>query len=130
MVAFIDFVRLFENDEETRRWVGPVARILDRMQHTSARQQLMQYGVVMHAMVDTLEPGHKVSRDRPSYPHKLSKRTRGHLKYRVFSVYLKFVRGVDKYPGRRRGRPRRRRRRHGGISAPLLRGDVHPSGRL
>ena len=105
MVAFIDFVRLFESDEETQRWVEPLATILDRMQHTSARQRLLQYGVVVHAMVDTLDPGHKVSRDRPSYPHKLSKRTRGNLKYRVFGVYLKFVSGVDKYLGPPKRRP-------------------------
>ena len=99
MIPFIDFVRLFESDEETQRWISPVARILDRMQHTSARQRLLQYGVVIHAMVDTLDPHHKVSRDRPSYPHKLSKKSRSHLKYRVFGVYLALVRKPQKYLG-------------------------------
>lgn len=104
MIPFIEFVRLFESDGETERWVGPVAGILNRMQHTSCRQLLLQYGVVVHAMVDTLDPQHRVSRERPSYPHKLSKKTRRHLKYRVFGVYLDFV----PEPGKYLGPPKRR----------------------
>ena len=105
MIPFIDFVRMFESDAEAQRWIAPVARILDRMQHTSARQTLLQYGVVIHAMIDTLDPHHKVSRDRPSYPNKLSKKSRSHLKYRVFGVYLTFVRKPQKYLGPPKRRP-------------------------
>ena len=61
------------------------------MEHTADRQRLLRYGIVIHAMVDTLDPDHDITRDRPSYPHKLSKKSRRDLKYRVFHVYLKFV---------------------------------------
>ena len=41
-LSFIEFVRLFESDDEAQRWIAPVAAILDRMRHTSSRQQLLQ----------------------------------------------------------------------------------------
>ena len=104
-VSFIEFVRSCESDPETQRWVAPVAGILNRMQHTSSRQRLLQYGIVIHAMIDTLDPQHKVSRNRPSYPHKLSRKSWRQLKYRVFGVYLTFVRNPEKYLGPPKRRP-------------------------
>lgn len=98
-MPFIEFVKLFETDAETRRWVSPLARILSRTRHTSERQQLLQYGVVIHALIDSLDPKHLVTRDRPSYPNKLSRRSWRDLKYRVFGQYLPFVRRNTKYLG-------------------------------
>ncbi len=102
----ITFVELFEGDDEARRWLNPVARILERTLHTSERQHLLQYGTIVHAMIDTLDPNHQVTRERPSYPHKLSKKTRISLKYRVFGIYLKFVKHQQKYLGPPKRRPR------------------------
>ena len=93
VMAYIDFVRRFEDDKDVRRWLDPVVRILSRTKHTSVRQMLLQYGAVLHAMIDTLDPNHRVTRNRPAYTEKLSKRTWRNLKYRVFTVYLKF--GVE-----------------------------------
>lgn len=36
--GYVEFVRALETSEETRRWIDPLAVILTRMQHTSARQ--------------------------------------------------------------------------------------------
>ncbi len=81
------------------------------MEHTSDRQRLLRYGIVIHAMIDTLDPQHQVSRDRPSYPYKLSRKSWRDLRYRVFGVYLKFVQGSQKYLGPpKKGDPRIRRR--------------------
>lgn len=99
--GYVEFVRSLETSEETRRWIEPLATVLSRMQHTSSRQQLLQYGIVVHALVDTLDPDHAVSNKRPSYPEKITKRTLTGLRYRVFGVYLTFVKDKQKYLGNR-----------------------------
>ena len=104
-IQFIDFVQRLEEDNQAKRWILPLTRVLDRMEHSATRQQLLRYGVVIHAMIDTLDPNHEVSRDRPSYPHKLSKKSWVDLKYRVFGVYLKFVENSKKYLGPPKRRP-------------------------
>ncbi len=105
VMAFIDFVRKFEDGDDDRRWLDPVVRILTRTKHTSVRQKLLQYGAVLHAMIDTLDPKHRVTRDRPAYTGKLSKRTWRNLKYRVFGVYLTSVANPEKYLGPPKRRP-------------------------
>lgn len=98
-IFFIEFMQRIESDPDSRRWIAPVTRVLSRMRHTSERQRLLQYGVVVHALIDTLDPKHQVARDRPSYPNKLSKKTWRDLKYRVFGQYLKFIPEPKKYLG-------------------------------
>ena len=112
VIRFVDFVQLFEEDREARRWLAPVERALGRMEHTADRQRLLRYGIVVHAMIDSLDPEHEVSRDRRSYPHKLSYKSWNELERRVFRVYLKFVSGRQKYLGPPRRRPQGRGRRH------------------
>ena len=82
-------------DRISQRAVGE----LMMTRHTSERQRLLRYGIVVHAMIDTLDPEHAVTRDRPSFPNKLSKKTLWDLKYRVFGQYLTFVPNVEKYLG-------------------------------
>lgn len=98
-IFFIEFMQRIESDPDSRRWIAPVTHILSRMRHTSERQKLLQYGIIVHALIDTLDPTHQVTRDRPSYPNKLSKKTWRDLKYRVFGQYLKFIPEPNKYLG-------------------------------
>ena len=97
--AFIKFVKAFETDAETRRWMFPLARVLSRTRHTYDRQRLLLYGAVVHALIDTLDPKHLVTRRRPSYPNKFTRRSWRDLKYRVFGRYLPFVPSPVKYLG-------------------------------
>ena len=85
VIRFVDFVRRFEEDAEAQRWLAPLERALGRMEHTADRQRLLRYGIVVHAMIDTLDPEHEVSRDRRS-THKLSYRSWNELERRVFRV--------------------------------------------
>ena len=105
-------VKALEMDAEAQRWLAPVERVLGRMEHTADRQRLLRYGIVAHAVIDALDPDHEVSRDRRSYPHKLSCRSWNELERRVFRVYLKFVKGTQKYLGPPRRRPQGGGRRH------------------
>ena len=106
---FVDFVRSLESDPQATRWLFPVARTLSRTWHISERQRLLKYGIVIHAMIDSLDPRHQVTRRRPSYPNKLSNRAWRDLKYKVFGQYLTFVAEPEKYIG-----PPKKRRPRGG----------------
>ncbi len=112
VIRFVDFVQRFEEDAEARRWLAPLVRVLGRMEHRADRQRLLRYGIVVHAMIDTLDTAHKVSKDRRSYPHKLSYKSWNELERRVFRVYLTFVKETRKYLGPPRRRPQGERRRH------------------
>jgi hypothetical protein len=105
-ISFVEFVETFNvADSQTRKWMMPLAQFLARMAHTSQRQRLLQYGAVVHALIDTLDPKHLVTRDRPAWPNKLTDRSWADLNYRVFGRYLAFVRRPQKYIGRPSGRP-------------------------
>lgn len=98
-LPFIKFAKSFETDPEIRRWVLPLAKVISRVRHTKERQQILQYGIVIHAMIDNLDPKHFVTRQRPSYPNKLTRRSWRDLKFRVFRRYLAFVLESEKYIG-------------------------------
>lgn len=60
-MAFDDSGRKFEDGDDVRRWLDPVVRVLSRTKRTSARQKLLQYGAVLHAMIGTPDPNHRVA---------------------------------------------------------------------
>ena len=96
-ITYVEFVERFLTVAEFRRWYEPVVTLVLRLQNTKERQRLFVYGVVLHAMINTLDEKHAVTRDRPGWGNKLSERTRRDLKFRVFRVYLPFVPRVCQY---------------------------------
>jgi hypothetical protein len=104
-ISFIVFVAQATNDPTIARWLEPLRLILARGWHTANRQKLLQYEAVLHALIDTLDPKHLVTGSRPGIAKKLSLRSWRDLNYRVFGMYLKFVRDRQKYlgPSRTRG---------------------------
>ena len=105
-MPFIVFSKTVETDESFRHWLHPLVAVLARMRHTRERQRLLQYWVVLHALIDTLDSEHIVTRDRPALPHELTKESWRDLKFRVFRTYLKFVRKPEKYFGPPKRRPK------------------------
>jgi hypothetical protein len=95
-VLFIEFAEAV-GSESVWRWYKPLYKILSRTTHTRERQLVLQYGAVLHALIDTLDPKHHVTGDRPGWPNKLSRRTSRALQFRVFGRYLGFVRSKTKY---------------------------------
>jgi hypothetical protein len=73
-VAYIEFIRR-SPEPEIASWVDPIRAILVRGWHTAQRQKLLQYGLVLHALIDTLDTQHVVTRNRPGLPGKLSRQT-------------------------------------------------------
>lgn len=108
-LTYPEFVELFLSKPEFRRWYQPFIDVLTRLNHTRERQRLMVYGIIIHALIDTLDTNHLISRDRPGWPNKLSKKSKRSLKYRVFRLYLPFVKDYSRYltTGKRHGQNQR-----------------------
>jgi hypothetical protein len=96
---FVEFIRSCESDPYTMRWLQPLLEALDHLDVAEGRQALLHYAVVLHALIDTLDKEHDVTRNRPATPNKLSRESRRDLTFRVFGVYLTFVENRDKYIG-------------------------------
>jgi hypothetical protein len=97
--SFRDFVDEYETSERLRNWFEPLAEMLQQTESKKIRQRFLRYGVVLHAMIDTLDKKHYTTRNRPGYPNKLSKRSKRDLVGRVFGVYLREVKNTEKYVG-------------------------------
>lgn len=102
---FVQLVRLYDEDPYAQRWLDPLIVFLTKLDGNSERQRLLQYQVVLHAMIDTLDRKHIVTKNRPGVQNKLSKNSLRALEYRVFGVYLTFVKRRDKYLGPPNRRP-------------------------
>lgn len=102
---FVEYVEHFDRNPYARRWARPLIEILSTTWDTDARQLILQYLVVLHAMIDTLDPKHLVTRDRPGIPNKLSAKSWKDLNYRVFKLYLPELGNCQKYIGPPKRRP-------------------------
>lgn len=96
--SFYHFLEEY-NDKNTsfNTWFSPLESQLIHSRNRRIRQDILLYGVILHAMVDNLDAGHQYIRDRKSYPNKLSKKTRNDIKNRIFGVYLTGIKNHEKY---------------------------------
>ncbi len=99
VLYFKAFVEQYESDPTLQAWVQPLEQMLRDTRFPRARQRVLQYGVILHALIDTLDPKHYTTGDRPAYPNKLSRRAKRDLTGRVFDTYLPDVRHREKYTG-------------------------------
>lgn len=102
---FVEFVQRHDESIYIKRWINPLREVLNSLDDQKTRQRMLQYAVVLHAMIDTLDPAHHITRNIPATPNKLTKKSWRDLEYRVFGVYLKFVKNRSKYTGPPKGRP-------------------------
>lgn len=91
ILSFYEFLDKYHLNESFREWFRPIREQLEMINHKKYRQRLLVYGVILHALLNMLDPTHIVTRDRPGWANKLSKRSRRELENRVFRVYLQFV---------------------------------------
>ncbi len=115
-INFVQFHKLYLVDETVRHWIAPLLHVLKEMEDEDVRQKVLQFAVILHALIDTLDKKHHLTRDRPGLPNKLSRNSKIALHYRVFGIYLRFVKRQEKYTGFKRpsaivtGLKKRRRR--------------------
>ena len=99
LIGLVEFDLVLTNGKNVRNWTKPVIDVLEGVKRKHIRQKVLVYGVVMHALIDTLDPKHNTTHERPSYPNKLSKNSKADIKYRVFGRYIKEVKNEKKYVG-------------------------------
>jgi len=99
ILSFKVFVEQYVTTPTLREWVHPLEDVLRQTKYPRSRQRVLQYGVIVHALIDTLDPKHYTTRERPAYPNKLSRRAKRDLIGRVFHTYLPDVRRTEKYTG-------------------------------
>lgn len=97
LVSYTEYTRCIANDPERRFWISPLVLMLGEASSKTGRQSILRYGTVLHSMIDTLDPDHRVTKARPPFSNKLSRKTRADLKFRVFAKYLPFVSQSAKY---------------------------------
>jgi hypothetical protein len=97
--SFRSFVEQYETSPRLQVWMQPLRDLLRETKYRRARQRMLQYGVIIHSLIDTLDPKHYTTKYRPPYPNKLTKRAKRELIGRVFGVYLVGVRRPEKYTG-------------------------------
>lgn len=104
-ISFLEFIQRMKAGHDADEWIGPLKVHLERTRHTSERQKILAYSVVVQAMLDTLDPSNTITRRRPGISGKLTKKTWNNLNYKVFGVYLRDVKDRLKYLGPPKGRP-------------------------
>ena len=96
-LTFVEFTKEFLSNNEFNRWFLPLISVLTNLDHTDRRQLLLVYGIIIHAMIDTLDEKHLVTSQRPGWANKLSRKSIRDLKFRVFKIYLPFVENHNRY---------------------------------
>lgn len=99
-IGLVEFASKLSTNNEAQQWISPLVVVLQNLRIKAYRQKVLVYGVVVYALIDTLDPKNHTTSTRPAYPNKLSKQARRDIKHRVFGLYLKKVGNVEKYVGR------------------------------
>lgn len=76
---------------------NPLRELLENTGPVDVRQRILQFGVIIHALIDHFDPDHKIIRNRETYVNKLNLKTKETLQNRVFKNYLPFVLYHNKY---------------------------------
>jgi hypothetical protein len=102
-----EFTSRYKSNEDFRAWFSPLAQLLEStMKDRKSRQRVMKYGVVLLALIDTLDPKHVLSSRRDPWPNKLTNGTRKELLYGTFRQHLPFVERPSAYvQGTKKGGP-------------------------
>ena len=96
-IGVVEFGRKIAEDGSADAWCKPLMQLLAITHITATRQKLFVYGVVLHALVDTLDPNHQSTHPRFSYANKLSKRSKQKIEHLVFGEYLNTLGAVNHY---------------------------------
>lgn len=96
-IGLVEFGKKISEESSAVAWCRPLLEILSKTNIKATRQQLLIYGVVAHALVDTLDPEHQSTHPRSSYDNKLSKSSKQQIEHLVFGEYLKGTGASDLY---------------------------------
>ena len=96
-ISFYDFSKRYNGDKELRKWFYSIKDRFEKINHTRNKQNVLVYGTIILAMIDTLDPDHLTTRNRPTWTNKLTRKSRRVLQNDVFNSFLAFVKNKEKY---------------------------------
>lgn len=96
-IGLVEFGKKINEESFAAIWCKPLFELLGRTNIKATRQNLLVYGVVAQALVDTLDPDHHSTHPRPPYPNKLSKAAKQKIEHLVFGEYLKETEAINRY---------------------------------
>ena len=96
-ITYYEFVEKYQSSERFRFWFQSLISTLSQYVHAEMRQRILVYGAILHALVDMLDPKHLTAGKRPGWPNKLTKNSSRELQYRIFPIYLPFVKNPEIY---------------------------------
>jgi hypothetical protein len=87
-----EFTSQYKTNPDFRTWFSPLVQLLESTAtDRKSGQRVMKYGVVLLALIDTLDSKHVLSSRRDPWPNKLTKASRKQLLYGTFRQHLPFV---------------------------------------
>lgn len=95
--TIVEFMRKIEQDPFLATWVAPLKSELSNIHVRKTRQRLLVYGVVLHAMIDTLDSKHVSTHARTPRPNKLSIASKRTIRHLVFAKYLRGIGAINRY---------------------------------
>lgn len=102
-MGFSEFMVALAGATDLSEWLDPLTDLVVNAKHGSRTerpaktQRLLQYALVLHALVDDLDPEHTTTSRRPPLTGKILPKTAKALRYRVFPIYLPFVTNSERY---------------------------------
>ena len=96
-IGILEFGEILNAGDSVKTWCYPLTQLLGDTTAKSTRQKLLVYGVVLHALVDTLDPKHHSTHKRPSYPNKLSNESKRRIEHLIFREYLEGTGAKNNY---------------------------------
>lgn len=96
-IGVVEFQQKISGTSPASVWCEPLIQLLTRSKEKAVRQQLLVYGVVVHALVDTLDPSHQSTHPRDPYPNKLSEKSKHEVNRLVFDEYLSKIGAINRY---------------------------------
>lgn len=95
--TIVDFTRKVEEEPHFTAWLAPLKAKLNNIHIKKTRQRILVYGVVLHAMIDTLDEKHASTHFRRPVSNKLSIASKRAIKHLVFARYLKEIDAINRY---------------------------------
>ena len=93
-----EFSKEYEiEDSGIKKLFKPLRDLLENCGPIETRQKILQFGIIIHALLDHYDSKHKIIRDRKSYENKLTQKTKESLQGRIFKHYIPFVMHHNKY---------------------------------
>jgi hypothetical protein len=98
IISLYDFANEYLKEKSSlRKWITPLEESIENCKDKEFRQRFLVFGILLQAFIDQFDKHHAIVMDREVYLNKMNRRTKFELKYRIFEIFLPFVKNPEKY---------------------------------